>query len=128
MLLANNLGLSFSTHYCHGIAVKSALSFGHKSLDCGMAKLKGGCANSSNSELSILEVGCCENKFTDFSISDGLKTPALINLNVVHACCEVAYLIIETFYDSSVSRNELGYYSPPLNILDFSILHQVFLI
>jgi len=67
ILLSGNLGLSFTTQYCFGFAVKSVLVFGDNIPNCGMEDPYS-CEESD--EESIRRKSCCENRSSNFLLVD----------------------------------------------------------
>lgn len=92
LLLSSQLGLTFITHYCQGVAVESGIAWtSHDALSCGMEKEEPEAPCSSDG-MELLEKHCCEDeKLTILNEEDRLSPPTLsFNLSTQSALQGVA--------------------------------------
>ncbi len=125
LVLASNLGISFSTHYCGGKAVLSSFTIANQELDCGMPIF--GDVDADKEGLCIYGTPCCETVRSLFDVADNyqlsqeLSAPALSSIKDVlpnlHLFKEARF--IQSF------RYDRG---PPLHVSEYLSLIQVFII
>src|SRR5690554_3869105 len=66
LLLGNSSGITYAQHFCSGKEIASEITFGEKSLSCGMAEKS---ETSCGSEVAK-EDNCCQNHFTTISTDE----------------------------------------------------------
>jgi hypothetical protein len=119
------MGMSLTTHYCGGKAVKASFTIGHKDLSCGMIP------TDQHQDLAnkqcLKRKNCCENQFTDLSVDQNYKESSLnasefeIKYVPYFTCSLLKYYAQEIEF----KKESIGH-SPPVSIQNRSILHQVF--
>lgn len=121
------MSVTFATHYCGGIAVKSSISFGHDELSCGMAKMNDKACDESNHGQKITRKGCCENDYTTISVDDEYSNPGVIfpNFDFKFVTAFVVVYINNYFFVKEETNSFIAY-SPPLIEQDRTVLFQVF--
>ena len=78
ILLTSSMGITMSTHYCHGKAIKSHITLGKQAIGCGMAEESNSC-QSKNRNLAKKQ-GCCSNKFLSIDLDDNYQ-PSIADFN-----------------------------------------------
>lgn len=120
------MGFSMTTHYCGGLAVKSKLVLGNKSLDCGMEKMDKNCERGSKS--SITKKACCENRFMSLNVENEYQ-PTIAQPSIdVNFVFTFVYTYLELFSSNIEHEISYGEYPPPLRNIDSQVMFQSFLI
>ena len=130
VLLASNIGLAMSTHYCGGQAVAHALAIGTPELGCGM---EGDgttlCDRERMEGHSLAATPCCQEKHQllqsgeSFKSQSALEIPALSPQVMV-----VAQAMLAGYFASKNIRPLFNSHSPPLRHPNLMVLFQTFLL
>ncbi|MFD1315712.1 HYC_CC_PP family protein [Namhaeicola litoreus] len=128
IMLSSQLGIAMNTHFCGDIAVKSALTFGEKHLDCGMANMDSACELKDIDHDNITSQTCCKNLHQLLNSDENFKN------QVSEAQFSTSFFVafVHTFINGfSVNQEEKikFYYEPPPPVaIDIQVLYQTFLI
>ncbi|AGA80337.1 MULTISPECIES: HYC_CC_PP family protein [Echinicola] len=128
VMLLSNIGVTWATHLCCGIAVKSALMLGNGELDCGMNHSELDNTDDSFAERTVVKDKCCDNHYTTIESDEAIFSKTSLNsINVDFFIPFVySYLGIDPFnQDHSTVYTD---YSPPLLKQDRQVMFQSFLI
>lgn len=83
LLLSSQLGLTFITHYCQGVAVESGVAWtSHEGVSCGMEKEKSE-APCSSDDMELLEKHCCENEKLTILNEEERLSPSTLSFNLL---------------------------------------------
>ena len=121
------MGISFSTHFCMGLAVDSKLMIGMQELNCGMMDMDAECTPLEEG-YNYMSPKCCDTEYISLEIGDNYeKVTEKISLDN-----QFLYAFTYTFLLSNHSTQELtfaliDFQSPPLE-QDFQSLYQTFLL
>lgn len=128
LILLTNIGFTFSTHFCNGKAIKTAISLGTSDISCGMNNMDQSCENISPSAM-IDEKNCCENTYIQLKIKDNYQTKEVFKSTTNFQFIAVFIVAYLNFYSFNASTKvEYSNYSPPLLDLDIPVLIQSFLL
>lgn len=122
LVLFSSFGFTVSTHLCGGEKIKSAVGFVKTDLTCGMNKTTNHCPQKNQ-----LHSTCCQNIFEYHHIEDNVKkerTEIFVpdftrNFNQVELKSRLRVALNRTYFND---------FSPPLIVLDITLVHQSFLI
>jgi hypothetical protein len=120
------MGFALATHFCGGLAVETALVFGHKTLDCGMPNMDEASKSSEQKETSISKTACCQNEHQSLDLEDNFKPSHIFS--TINADFVVAFIF--SFFDfpffATNEKPQFANYLSPLIKQDISVLYQVF--
>ncbi|MGM0478287.1 MAG: HYC_CC_PP family protein [Bacteroidota bacterium] len=126
LLLVVNMSLTFSTHYCGGEAVETAVSLGKATVGCGMEKPNASPCDNEDAMAHIGKEDCCQN--THFTIAveedyvqNGTAEPVQLITDALPASVYSVQLP-----DSHFTVSAFIAYSPPQVRQNRQVLHQVF--
>jgi hypothetical protein len=127
IVLLSSMGITFSTHYCMGRAVDSALMIGMNELSCGMIDMDEACETRADGS-RLMPPGCCDNDFLSIEIHDDYeKVSESISFDKYFLFAfSYAYLLNNTYTtEQTFAQNEI--FPPPLE-QDYQSLFQSFLL
>ena len=131
VLVASNLGLTLSTHYCQGEALESQINLTPVVLGCGMADMGNLCAlpvEHHDDETHIDNILCCENQYQSIQLTeDFVQETTPITFNVDFAIAFVYATLNLDLFPNSTQHFYTAYHSPPIE-KDIQVLFQTFLI
>ena len=128
IFISGQVNLTWATHFCGEIAVKSSLTIGQDPLDCGIGEMK--CCDETSMTLdvpSILTQECCSNDYFSADTDDYFyMIESTLNNHVLFAA---SYII--SLFDYTVKNNvheNLADSTRPLTQSDRQVLFQTFLL
>ena len=131
VLVASNLGLTLSTHYCQGEALESQINLTPVDLGCGMTDMVNSCAlplEHHDDETHIDNIPCCENEYQTIQpTEDFIQETTPITFNVDFAIALVYTTLNLDLFPNSTQHFYTAYHSPPIE-KDIQVLFQTFLI
>ncbi len=126
LILAMNASLTFNTHLCGGLAVKSTLTFGLEDLDCGMAE-------SMDIELAdrganeMAPAPCCENLHSFFKTNEKYQGAGGHQILTIPAAVVLPIsVLLSTIYHHSADHLDFQFLDPPNLKQRITVLYQVF--
>lgn len=123
-MLLGNVGFTYGTHFCMGMAVNSELMLGHEHMDCGM-----GMDDSKSEETDQTHFSappCCENQYVSVESDDTFTKSLSLDLQHTFVAITLATALYVVDVDFSTNEPLANDTSPPLLKQDFTVLHQVF--
>lgn len=130
ILLLSNVGFSVATHYCGGHAVKSALTLGGETVDCGMKEDAGTPHECQRARHTLGVRHCCDN-VQQVIHTDNSRPASLITLNFGYSgeMGLTPYLFFSSLSASDCATSSvIPYLPPPLPARNVQVLFQTFLI
>lgn len=131
VLFASHANVTFGTHFCGGMAVKTKIILGETHLDCSMIDMEESCdvrVERDYSEDRFEKAPCCENEYHSVQTTDEfVKDAALQFLNVDFAAALI-FVTLSLDLFPSASHQFYTDYIPPLVEKDLPVLFQTFLI
>lgn len=128
LMLGANMSFTFTTHFCGGKAVKSALTFGGSEIGCGMnSRSLESCQRTSN-ETEFSKKGCCDNKSSVFSLGEDYTKTEFCKEKSKDVSSFLFFQHHEPLELRRIYQRELSswLYKPPSIRTNRSILFQVF--
>lgn len=131
VLVASNLGLTLSTHYCQGDALESQINLTPVDLGCGMADMGNSCAlpvELHGDKTQFDNTPCCENEYQTIQpTEDFIKEATPVTFNIDFAIAIVYATLNPDLFPNSTQQSYTEYHSPPIE-KDIQVLFQTFLI
>ena len=135
-LLGVHLPFAITTHYCAGMAVKSALVWKGNTVDCGMntADVVHQFETNTKNTATLENSSCCQNLSQVFEITDDYQQTSNVSVSassLFHTAVLMQYVrFFVEWIVASASQNSFDYQlpSPPLLKRDVLIFFQCFLI
>ena len=131
VLVTANLGLTISTHYCQGEAIKSQVNLLPEDLDCGMMGMNSSCnipVKNDNHKTHIDNIPCCQNEYQTIQLTeDFIRDATPITFHVDFAIAIVYATLNLNLFPNSTQQSHTEYHSPPIE-KDIQVLFQTFLI
>ena len=128
LMLLSSVSITFATHYCGGVAVKTSLSIGHENIGCGMTGSGDSDCEKFPSDSSISKK-CCENQYIQLSVEDEFSTNSSIQIpsNFDFVSSSAVTFYVQNYFPNTLIQE---YFSrpPPIYKRDIQVLLQVFLI
>lgn len=130
VLLLSNVGFSLTTHFCGGHAVKSALSLGGTTLDCGMGEQSTASPECDRPGHNLKAGRCCDNQQRVLQTDDNHPTEATSLVQGSHGgLTPPLYIFLsEKLLIGGKFQKTSFYPPPPLPARDVQVLFQTFLI
>jgi hypothetical protein len=124
LMLASSTGVTYAKHFCGDYEVLSTITFGEKSLSCGMSMDSDNCDDDKQEPID-----CCKNKYNNVDTDDNFaKTSFNLHLNAPFVASFVAVFIIQQVEINQQAHHLYADYDPPPLDEEITILHQVFII
>jgi hypothetical protein len=124
IMLLGNVGITYGTHFCMGMAMKSELMIGHEHMDCGMAMDESIPSESDQTHFSAPP--CCENQYVSVETDDTFTKSLSLELANTFVAVTLSSILYTVEVDFSIDEPLANDTSPPLLKQDFIVLHQVF--
>jgi hypothetical protein len=128
LMLTTNVGLTFASHFCGGMVVKSTFLLGQSAIGCGMSDTDAACEISCESS-EIQRKNCCENTYKSVTINDDYNRITCKNPDDSFKFIAAFINSYTNLYSLNTLKNaEYFYYLPPLLKQNFQVINQSFLI
>ena len=122
MVLFSSFGFTVSSHFCGGEKIMAAVGFVKTDLSCGM-KMKPTLCPEKNQ----IGSSCCQNVFEYHHLEDNVKKE-LAEIFVPDFVQTFCNLELIPLYSSVLNRIYFDDFSPPLIVMNITLVHQTFLI
>ncbi|NJN42793.1 MAG: hypothetical protein HC811_11735 [Flammeovirgaceae bacterium] len=125
ILLASNIGLALTTHFCGGHAVENNLVIGISDLRCAMQEMEedAGLPHSENGTFFSPQP-CCDNDYKIFQLEEDVETPHLFSTSNLSPF--VVQDVLNNAIQSQTFTLDYTSYSPPRLTHEVVISYQVF--
>ena len=123
-MLLGNVGFTYGTHFCMGMAVNSELMLGHEHMDCGMGMDES--TPMDNDQTLLSPPPCCDNQYVSIETDDTFTKSISDNLLNTFLAVTVATVLYTIDTDYLLEEPIANDTSPPLLKQDITVLHQVF--
>ncbi|MFZ6052961.1 hypothetical protein ABHV44_13180 [Flavobacteriales bacterium DA487] len=126
-MISSQLGLVIGTHFCGGEAVKSELSVGKASLDCGMEEMES-CENKHSKD-AVASKPCCDNHYLSLDVDSEYNSQQNLTVNQLKlvVVATVVFFNWTEFFPLTQTPNFADIPPPPLES-DLTVLFQSFLL
>lgn len=121
LLLFGGTGMVFGQHFCEGVVVEKAFSFGPETMNCAEVEADDSCEDNIADD-------CCSDLFFQFQTDKEFtgKTQYLTIDLPVYLSVKTNYFVVTVEYKNS--KNTYSHYTPPDKDLDKQALYQTYLI
>ncbi|MEP0987461.1 hypothetical protein [Ekhidna sp.] len=126
ILLLGNVGFTYGTHFCMGMAMKSELMLGQEHMDCGMGTMDH--PDHEDEKMHFVAPDCCENEYVTLKTDELFKKDISTELAQIFVTSTIAGFLYEINLEFNQHQPILVDSYPPLPDLDFQVLYQAFLI
>ena len=123
-MLLGNVGFTYGTHYCMGMAMKSELVLGHEHMDCGMAMDE--FMPTDNDQTHFSAPPCCENQYVSVETDDTFTKSLSLELSNTFVIITLPVVLYTVVLEISLDEPKANDSSPPFLNQDFTVLNQVF--
>jgi len=123
ILLLSNVGFTYGTHFCMGMAVKSEVMLGHEHLDCGMGMMD---MDTHSEGMHFSESECCDNQYVTAETDNQFKPDVSVTGGDLMTTAAFAFILYHVVVVPAAEQTFILDTSPPLPDQEIFLLNQVF--
>ncbi|KAA3619397.1 MAG: hypothetical protein DWQ05_01370 [Calditrichaeota bacterium] len=127
-MLASNLGLTITTHFCGGEAVKSEVVLDAHPVGCEMLMSDNQCEPDTAATHDLVSNSCCESVYQSIQLQGDNLPKVSQNLDELMSYLTATYDLYDLAAVNSEDLVQFTAYHPPSPKQDIPILVQSFLI
>ncbi len=125
ILLLSNVGFTYGTHFCMGMAVKSEVLLGQEHLDCGMGMMD---VDKHSDGVHFSEPECCENQYVTAETDHQYTSDVSVTLADMMGTPAMAFVLYHVVVVPTAEQTFILDTSPPLPDQEIILLTQSFLL